>query len=174
MQNPPGNCSALHLQFDPEIGCFESRLEVRTSRCRHLMRRIGHKKTRISVQGKNESLHPAQSLPLEGDQPAATGSEGRETGFRKLLLKLLETPRRIKEIYPMVLQRQPVRSGNLPRVMKSPRAFLRSKQLSTSGLLQPKPNKTAQLSFIRRAIESCSVTVLGLIYPSTRSTKLTS
>jgi len=89
------------------------------------MRRIGHKKTRISVQGKNESLHPAQSLPLEGDQPAATGSERRETGFRKLLLKLLETPRRIKEIYPMVLQRQPVRSGNLPRVMKSSRAFLR-------------------------------------------------
>jgi hypothetical protein len=89
------------------------------------MRRIGHKKTRISVQGKNESPHPAQSLPLEGDQPAATGSERRETGFRKLLLKLLETPRRIKEIYPMVLQRQPVRSGNLPPVMKSPRAFLR-------------------------------------------------
>src|SRR5258708_27213373 len=28
--------------------------------------------------------------------------------------------------------------------------------------------------FIRRAIGNCSVTVLGLIYPSTRSTKLTS
>jgi site-specific DNA recombinase len=67
----------------------------------------GSRRNRIWAQGKNESSNPSGSLPLEGHQPATTGSERRETGFRKLLRELLETPMGIKELYPMVLQRQP-------------------------------------------------------------------
>jgi hypothetical protein len=69
----------------------------------------GHRsrRNRIWAQGKNDSSHPSRSLPREGDQTAATGSEKCATGFRKLLRELLETPMGIKELYPMVLQRQP-------------------------------------------------------------------
>jgi hypothetical protein len=65
------------------------------------------RKSRISAQDNNETPHPTRSLSIEGDQPAATGSERRKTGFRKLLRELLETPKRIKDLYPIVLQRQP-------------------------------------------------------------------
>jgi site-specific DNA recombinase len=70
--------------------------------------RHSSQKSRASAQDQNVSSSAARPRPLEGDQPAAKGSEKHKTGFRKILRELLlEAPRRTKELYPVVLQRQP-------------------------------------------------------------------